>query len=115
MSIRCVCQNGHVLKVKDSLAGTSGLCPACKGTRDVPRPQQTVACRKTRFWTFWGSKAPPQGLPPRTPGVLLATSDSGIYGQPLPKKTCNRCNQEVSAGTHICPHCHTYIANLSDF
>ena len=48
-------------------------------------------------------------------GVLLAASDSGLHRLPFPKKICNRCNQEVRSGTHICPHCHTYIANLSDF
>ncbi len=32
-----------------------------------------------------------------------------------PKKSCHKCNQEIESGTHICPHCHTYIANLSDF
>ena len=28
--------------------------------------------------TFWASRAPPTGLPPRSSGVLLATSESGI-------------------------------------
>ncbi len=32
-----------------------------------------------------------------------------------PKKTCDRCNKEISSGTHICPYCHTYIASLHDF
>ena len=43
------------------------------------------------------------------------TSVSGIFGQTAPKKCCDRCNQEITVGTHICPHCHTYIANLKDF
>ena len=49
MSIRCVCQNGHVLKVKESFAGTSGLCPSCKGTRRCSQAAGASACRKTRF------------------------------------------------------------------
>ena len=32
-----------------------------------------------------------------------------------PKKSCDRCNKEIPSGTHICPHCHTYIASLHDF
>ena len=36
MAIRCVCPKGHVLKVKDTLAGTVGLCPICKSRIKVP-------------------------------------------------------------------------------
>ena len=31
-----------------------------------------------------------------------------------PKKSCSRCNREIPARTHVCPHCHAYIAGLSD-
>ena len=40
---------------------------------------------------------------------------SEIHEWAAPKKSCDRCNKEISAGTHICPHCHTYIASLHDF
>jgi len=43
------------------------------------------------------------------------TSPSGIRKRSAPSKFCERCNQEVAAGTHICPRCRTYIATLSDF
>jgi hypothetical protein len=32
-----------------------------------------------------------------------------------PKKSCEKCNEEILAGTHICPFCHTYVAKLADF
>jgi Zn finger protein HypA/HybF involved in hydrogenase expression len=38
-----------------------------------------------------------------------------VHEHVTPKKSCHRCNQEISAGTHICPYCHTYIASLQDF
>ena len=47
MSIRCVCQNGHVLKVKESFAGTSGLCPMCRGRVDVPHPPEPAMSEDT--------------------------------------------------------------------
>ena len=39
----------------------------------------------------------------------------GFHERGTPKKICYKCNQEISAGIHICPYCHTYIANLNDF
>ena len=39
MSIKVVCPNGHVLRVKDSLAGKTGLCPTCKARVSVPEPE----------------------------------------------------------------------------
>jgi hypothetical protein len=114
MSIRCVCPNGHVLRVKDSLAGTSGLCPACKRRIDVPKPRE-IRMSEDAILDLLGNQPPSQRSQMEESGVFLATSDSGVYGQPLAKKPCNRCNREVSVGTHICPYCHTYIANLTDF
>jgi hypothetical protein len=114
MSIRCVCPNGHVLHVKDSLAGTTGLCPSCRGRVSVPKPHQ--ACMsEDAILDLLGMRSPPTRAAHEESGIFLATSDSGVYGQPLAKKTCNRCSREVSTGTHICPYCHTYIANLTDF
>jgi hypothetical protein len=114
MSIRCVCPNGHVLHVKDSLAGTSGLCPSCKGRVNVPKPH-APSMSEDAILDLLGPQGPSTRASMEESGVFLATSDSGIYGTPAGKKPCNRCNREVSIGTHICPYCHTYIANLSDF
>ena len=120
MSIRCVCQNGHVLKVKDSFAGTTGLCPSCKARVDVPKIdptklQQRKSVSEDAILSLLGRQSPSERAAAESSGVLLAASDSSSHKLPFPKKTCSRCNQEVSVGAHICPHCHTYIANLSDF
>jgi hypothetical protein len=114
MSIQCVCQNGHVLKVKDSFAGMSGRCPSCKGRVDVPKPQKKSISEDVILGLL-GRQSAAEKAAAESSGVLLAASESGIHRLPFPKKTCNRCNREVSVGAHICPHCHTYIANLSDF
>ena len=114
MSIRCVCQNGHVLKVKDSFAGTSGLCPSCKGRVDVPKLRKQCISEDV-ILSLLGKQSPSERAAAESSGVLLAASESGIHNLSIPKKICSRCNQEVSSGTHICPHCHTYIANLKDF
>jgi hypothetical protein len=114
MSIRCVCPNGHVLHVKDSLAGSSGLCPSCKGKVVVPKPH-LPQMSEDAILDLLGPQSPSTRVATEESGVSLATSDSGIYSQTTGKKPCNRCSREVSIGTHICPYCHTYIANLSDF
>lgn len=114
MSIRCVCQNGHVLHVKESLAGATGLCPSCRSRVNVPKPQE-LRMSEDAIMDLLGPQDPSTRVATENSGVLLATSDSGIYGQAVAKKTCNRCEREVSAGTHICPYCHTYIANIHDF
>jgi hypothetical protein len=114
MSIRCVCQNGHVLKVKDSFAGMSGLCPSCRVRVDVPKPR-SPSISEDVILGLLGKQSPAERAAAENSGVLLATSESGIHNLPNQKKSCSRCNEEVTVGTHICPHCHTYIANLADF
>jgi hypothetical protein len=47
--------------------------------------------------------------------TLESSIKSGLFGRGAIVKNCSRCNQEISAGTHICPHCHTYIAQPGDF
>ena len=117
MSIRCVCPNGHVLKVKESLAGTSGLCPTCPGEVEVPRLRPAAQCRRTPFSTFWGSsRLPPSGYrratltrPNRT---RLPSSHERDYA---PRKVVTSVKREIPSAMHICPYCHTYIATLRDF
>jgi hypothetical protein len=115
MSIRCVCPNGHVLKVKDTLAGTSGLCPTCRARVKVPRPQ-TVPVSEDAVLEMLGRS----GFIPLTDTATYSdmadtTPLPAIRERGTPKKSCYKCNQEIAAGTHICPYCRTYIANLSDF
>jgi hypothetical protein len=113
MSIRCVCQNGHVLKVKESFAGSTGLCPSCRGRVDVPRVQQHCLTEDAILGLL-GKQSQAERAAAESSGVLLAASESSARLS-IPKKSCSRCNQDVTVGAHICPHCHTYIANLKDF
>ena len=115
MSIRCVCPNGHVLKVKDAMAGTSGLCPKCRARVNVPRSRvQPVS--EDAILDILGPQTPAPLADTATHYDLSDTTPlSGVHERGTPKKSCNKCNEEISAGTHICPYCHTYIANLDDF
>jgi hypothetical protein len=115
MAIRCICPKGHVLKVKESLAGTSGLCPVCKSRVKVPAlrdekvsedavmailgPCETVA----ESPATWNDDTEIEAK------SLEASMRSGIFGRGTIVRNCSRCNQEIAADTHICPHCHTYI------
>ncbi len=123
MSIKCICRNGHKLRVKDSLAGRVGLCPVCRAEVRVPRPQP-VRCdclSEDAILHILGKHTPAPHQDTTTQDTVedleafADTSLSGINLQGVPKKCCDRCNQEVPAGTHICPYCHTYIASLKDF
>lgn len=58
--------------------------------------------------------------PGRNPAALPAdggaVKTTAAYERPAPpKKSCDKCNREIDAATHICPYCHTYIAGLKDF
>jgi hypothetical protein len=114
MSIRCVCENGHVLNVKESLAGSSGLCPTCRVRVNVPHLRKPAMSEDT-ILDIVGKQPPSTRVMPDHPDSAVATSQSGILAPGGMKKTCERCNKEISASSHICPYCHTYIANLRDF
>ena len=115
MSIRCVCPNGHVLKVKDSLAGTTGLCPACRAKVRVPRPRREPVSEDAILDILGRQTTSPQA----DTATYYETSDTvplpGIHQRGMPTKSCYKCNEEIEAESHICPHCHTYIAKLEDF
>lgn len=121
MSIRVVCPNGHVLNVKDGLAGKTGLCPKCKARVVVPRPQED-GLSEDAIMNILGphvSEPPaadgPGAGPPEAPERFPAGSSPPTGRTLTPKKSCHKCNREISAEIHICPFCHTYIAELSDF
>ena len=110
MSIRVVCPNGHKLKVRESFAGKVGLCPTCKARVEVPsaRPEEISED------VIMGILGPHVTSGKRSDADQPQPADQ--RGRSLtPKKSCHQCNQEISAEIHICPHCHTYIANLADF
>ena len=118
MAIRVVCPNGHTLKVKDSLAGKTGLCPVC-GAQVKISPAPNAGLSEDDILSILGPHVPqprPHFVPAEDtkPEPSESPGTSSADGPSPPNKTCDKCNREISAGTHICPHCHTYIAGLSD-
>lgn len=120
MSIHVVCPNGHSLKVKESCAGRIGRCPVCKAPVKIPAlaVQSSNRLSEDAILGILGPHDPGRSRNP------VATDRSQELGSEYsaeekapspPKKSCQHCNREISAGTHICPHCHTYIAGLKDF
>jgi uncharacterized paraquat-inducible protein A len=117
MSIRLVCPNGHILNVKDSLAGKLGLCPTCKARVQVPAISRGELSEDAILNILGPAKSAParEGTGPETmdPVESLPASETDGGGPPL--KSCEKCNQLILAATHICPYCHTYIGKLEDF
>ena len=115
MTIRVTCPNGHVLQVKDCFAGKTGLCPVCKAKVQVPE-----LCGELSEDDIMGVLGPHNPSSEDHAPVAEAepsgesASDSRVGSTSPPKKCCTNCNREISAGTHICPFCRTYIANLRD-
>ena len=64
MAIRVVCPNGHALKVDESSAGKSGLCPVCKVPVPVP-PKKAVAMTEDSLMDLLG---PQEGILRPVPG-----------------------------------------------
>jgi RNA polymerase subunit RPABC4/transcription elongation factor Spt4 len=98
--------------VKSSLAGRSGRCPVCKATVKVPNPP-AEKLSEDAILNILSSPDPRQ--------EAEAAKESKPIAAPVrreavvQKKSCHRCNREIPVQTHICPHCKTYIAGLSDF
>ena len=115
MSIRVVCPNGHIITVNDSLAGKVGRCPTCKAKVRVPRLRSDDLSEDA----IMDILGPEQSVPAHHAATREQVAESvvrqsGETGSP-PKKSCNKCHREISAEVHICPYCHTYIADLNDF
>ncbi len=88
-------------------------------------------CKRTSFaFSICPSCGTP--LPATCEAVPAAAAGRGVPGRPgaspprsqykedpsegadfLPKKTCVKCNRDVDARTHICPHCHIYLGGPS--
>ena len=117
MSIRVVCRNGHILKVKDGLAGKTGLCPTCKARVQVPSIPGDELSEDAIMNILGPAKSGPvsEGVAQETAGPVesLPGLENDRGGPPL--KSCEKCNQLILAATHICPYCHTYIGKLEDF
>jgi hypothetical protein len=122
MAIRCVCPKGHVLKVKEKLAGTQGLCPVCRSPVKVPTLRDkkvsedaVIAILGPFDLTDSKDTTPVEVAEENEVKSLQETIQSGLFGRGTIVKNCTRCNQEIAAGSHVCPHCHTYIAQARDF
>jgi hypothetical protein len=115
MSIRCACPNGHPLTVSESLAGKTGLCPLCRAPVRVPQ-KQTEGVTEEAILDMLRPQVPSSKVPALSAADLDKTAfHSDLHEHTTPKKSCFRCNHEISYGSHICPYCHTYIASLQDF
>ncbi len=100
MSIRCVCQNGHVLKVKDSFAGTSGFCPSCRARVDVPKLQKR-SISEDAILGLLGKQSAAERAAAESSGVLLAASEFGYTPPAFSEKDLQPLQ---SGGLHRRPH-----------
>ena len=115
MAIKVICPNGHTLRVKDSLAGKTGLCPTCKARVSVPEPKHEAIDESDIL----------QVIGPYDPGKShVARADSPVAGSAkdaegksskVEMRRCMSCEREIEAETHICPYCHHYIGGVGDF
>jgi len=114
MGIKVSCPNGHTIKVKDKFAGKTGLCPACKARIKVPEiPRQGLS--EDSILGILGASDPKQDGKAEygKPGFETPVEDFKPPQRTL--KSCQSCGREISVQTHICPFCHHYIANPTDF
>ncbi len=119
MSIIVVCPNGHSLAVKEAFAGKRGLCPKCRAEIIIPSAEGDVLSDDD-IMGILGPHDPdrsrgfvlsePEGMRART-SVHYAAQKVIVRGSEVGagKKCCDKCGEEIDAGTHICPHCHTYV------
>ncbi len=117
MSIRVVCPNGHELKVKDEFAGKAGLCPVCKTRVRVPE-SRSDEMSEDAIMSILGphvSDDSEQISAEEVPRHLRSSRAAKRKENAPPKKTCHKCNSLIATQIHICPVCHTYIAELGDF
>jgi len=118
MSIQVTCPKGHRLKVKNSMAGKTGLCPLCKGQVLVyiPVPEQKSLSEEVILDIIGPSQASPASI--SGSGIYLdepASRRSDKNHHDTPWKCCVKCNKDIPSQTHICPYCHTYLADLAGY
>lgn len=115
MAIRVVCPNGHTLHVKDSLGGRTGLCPFCKVRVHVPKPHRGEVSEDAIMDILGPAQ---QGVLGESGLGLTRELDEGLStnrgSDRPPMKCCDKCNQQIDAGTRVCPYCHTYLANTAE-
>lgn len=120
MSIQLKCPNGHVLKVKDLLAGQTVSCPGCQAPVVVPiQPAerweeailQLLGPPAAADWPAGPLEAPTEpaaGGAEVGPNLLRVAMPAGEM------KVCPKCRRQVRACYDLCPHCQTYFTDLSE-
>jgi hypothetical protein len=121
MAITVTCPNGHALKVKDELAGKTGLCPHCKAKVHVPLPGQCVS--DDDIMAMLGPSAPSSGGDAHDPPAPSESAPSkyAVAGDGMEeagimkvgssalqrKKVCPQCGGQTSVAFAHCPRCGT--------
>lgn len=115
MAIRVVCSNGHVLNVKDELAGKTVLCPSCRARVEIPKPQEGEFSEDSILDLLGPHAGAPSPHAPPDPDEAPEDATAEVHSMsPPPKKACPRCDRPIDAGTRVCPHCNTYIVGVED-
>jgi len=112
MSIEVACPNGHTLKVKDSLAGKTGLCPVCKARVRIPRAAPSELTEDAILGII-GPYEPDESILQQPIEEPTAAKKREASAKPT-NTTCEKCSQQVPAGATICPYCRTYLFKMSD-
>lgn len=100
------------------MAGKTGLCPLCKGQVlvYVPIPENKSVSEEVILDYLGPSQPSPSGT-----GMSGINLEEAIPHRPdkahheTPWKSCVKCSRDIPSGSRICPHCHTYLADLAGF
>jgi hypothetical protein len=100
------------------MAGMTGRCPLCKGIVHVPKPEPPPEkISEDAILDFLG---PSPNLGDKSMndtvydfGDSTIMRGSGIHH--TPRKVCTKCNRDIPAQMHICPLCHTYLSELTNY
>jgi hypothetical protein len=95
--------------------GNRGIVSNLQARVQVPKPQARQVSEEAILEMLEQQASAPQKTVVVPLDPLDAALRSEVHERGTPKKSCYKCNQEISADTHVCPLCHTYIAKLDDF
>ncbi len=118
MSIRVVCPNGHLLKIKNKYAGKAGLCPVCKARIIVPDPREDDLTDDSIMNVLDPHESGLSGkaleIPDSRAKLVEKESEEWWESHDSPLKICVRCDKEIPSDAAVCPFCKTYIGSLYD-
>ena len=113
MAIRVVCPNGHVLRVKDSLAGKTGLCPTCKAPITVPTPEEP-AMDESAIMEILGSYDPSASEHVSSSANPFEEERKTTSAKKKMRR-CPYCEKPIDARVHVCPYCKHFIGGTGEF